>query len=143
MMREYAEEMLGMDEARTRRGAPIDYACESPFRELNTGRRRGSIRPYILDVWLDPVSWKAAIRIVCIFNSRTFDRIFSDMVAENTEGMFELPTLRRKATGPFEGWPMDEDTVQRYLADQSVSLIARTSIAKVWHHREELGLKIR
>src|SRR5262249_47713624 len=31
MMREYAEEFLNMDEVRQGRGAPIDYATQSPF----------------------------------------------------------------------------------------------------------------
>src|SRR5262249_46748273 len=61
MMREYAEELLGMEEARFRRGAPIDYNRELPFRELQAARRRGTIRPYVIDVRIDPLSWKCAI----------------------------------------------------------------------------------
>jgi hypothetical protein len=140
MMREYAEEFLGLEEARLRRGAPIDYDRESPFRELQRAYRRGSIRPYLLDVRLDPVSWKAGIRIVCVFNARTFDRIFADMVSRNTEGMLELPSLHRRSTGPFHGWPLNEDTVNRYLADPTVTHGARTCVAKAWAHREALGL---
>jgi hypothetical protein len=34
MMPEYAEELLNMDEVRHGRGAPIDCAVQSPFREL-------------------------------------------------------------------------------------------------------------
>jgi hypothetical protein len=140
MMREYAEELLGADEARLRRGAPIDYDRESPFRELQLGRRRGTIRPHLLDMWLDPVSWKAVIRVVCVFNARTFDRIFADMVSLNTEGMLELPSLHRRRTGPFQGWQLNAETVERYLADPSVALGARTCIARTWEHRRFLGL---
>lgn len=59
MMREYAEELLNMDEVRQGRGAPIDYAAQSPFRELQAARTGGLVRPYLLGIGLAPASWKA------------------------------------------------------------------------------------
>ncbi|GAA2211942.1 hypothetical protein GCM10009850_074030 [Nonomuraea monospora] len=140
MTREYAEELLGMEEARFRTGAPLDYAGESPFKELGQAYRRGAVRAYLLDVRLHPVSWKASLRIVCVFNARTFDRIFSGMVAKNAEGMLELPSPRRRATGSFQGWPLDEETVARCLADVTLVEGGRTCIARAWQHRHALGL---
>ena len=59
MMREYAEEILNMDEVRQGHGAPIDYAAQSPFRELQEARTGGLVRPYLLGIGLDAASWKA------------------------------------------------------------------------------------
>lgn len=141
MMREYAEELLGMEEVRFRRGAPIDYNRESPFRQLQAARRRGTVRPYVIDVRIDPLSWKCAIIAVCIFNYRTFDRMFSGMVSENMEGILELPSLYRKTPGPYRGWPLNEDTLPGYLSDDSINLAVRTCLALTWRHRAVLGLQ--
>ncbi|MGR6917059.1 hypothetical protein ACU635_22715 [[Actinomadura] parvosata] len=140
IMREYAEELLGIEEARFRSGAPLDYARESPFKELQLAYRRGAVRAHLLDVRLHPVSWKASLRVVCVFNSRTFDRIFAGMVSKNAEGMLELPSPRRRASGTFQGWPLDEETVARCLSDLTIVEGARTCIAQAWRHRDALGL---
>ncbi|GAA0575660.1 hypothetical protein [Actinomadura livida] len=140
IMREYAEEFLGKEEVRLRTGAPIAYDRESPFRELQRARRQGSIRLFLLSLHLDPVSWHAQIRVICIINARTFDRIFAEMVSRNTEGMLELPSLHRRSAGPFQGWPLNEETVARYASDPSVGHSTRTCITKVWEHRIALGL---
>jgi hypothetical protein len=59
MRREYAEEFLNIDKVRQGRGAPIDYAAQSPFRELQAARTAGVVRPYLLGIGLYPASWKA------------------------------------------------------------------------------------
>lgn len=59
MRREYAEEFLNIDKVRQGRGAPIDYAAQSPFRELQAARTAGLVRPYLLGIGLYPASWKA------------------------------------------------------------------------------------
>lgn len=124
VMREYAEEFLGLDEARVRRGAPIDYLQESPYREMNAELGAG-IRPFVVGMGIDPVNWKFHVYTVCVFESTVFDQIFSGMVAENSEGLFESPTRRRPDGSPLLGWPFDEPTVMQYLGvpDSASSLV--------------------
>ncbi|MCA1601658.1 MAG: hypothetical protein LC776_08450 [Acidobacteria bacterium] len=135
MMREYAEELLNIDEVRQGRGAPIDYAAESPFRELQAARTAGLVRPYLLGIGLDPASWKAVILTVCIFDALAFDDIFGNMVAVNREGVLEIPTLHRAAGAPLTGWDFTEKTVEDYLQDPSLSSHAKVVLGLAWRHR--------
>jgi hypothetical protein len=135
MMREYAEEFLNMDEVRQGRGAPIDYAAQSPFRELLAAKTGGLIRPYLLGIGLDPASWKAQILTICVFDALTFDGIFGNMAPENREGVFEIPTHHRTAPAPLTGWDFNEQTIQDYLKDPSLSSSAKAVLGLAWRHR--------
>lgn len=135
MMREYAEEFLNMDEVRQGRGAPIDYAAQSPFRELQAARTAGLVRPYLLGVGLYPTGWKAVILTVCVFDALVFDDIFGNMGTENREGMFEIPTHHRAAAAPLTGWDFAEQTVQGYLQDPDLNLSTKAVLGLAWRHR--------
>jgi hypothetical protein len=135
MMREYAEELLNMDEVRQGRGAPIDYTAQSPFRELQTARTGGLVWPYLLGIGLDPASWKAQILTVCVFDAPAFDDIFGNMATENREGVLEIPTFHRTAPAPLTGWDFTEQTVQGYLQDPSLSPSAKAVLGLAWRHR--------
>uniref|UniRef100_UPI003F499EC0 hypothetical protein n=1 Tax=Amycolatopsis sp. CA-096443 TaxID=3239919 RepID=UPI003F499EC0 len=135
MMREYAEELLNMDEVRQARGAPIDYAAQSPFRELQAARTSGAVRPYLLGIGLLPASWKAQIFTVCVFDAPAFDRIFADMATENREGVLEVPTHHRATLTPLTGWDFTEKTVQEYLRDRNLSPSAKLVLELAWRHR--------
>lgn len=141
IMREYAEEFLGMDEARLRLGAPIDHVHSSPFVELDGGKESGSIRVFVLSMGVDALNWKFNFHTVCVFEEETFDSIFAEMISRNEEGMFELPTLHRSRSTPFHGWPFDAETVQSYLsADPHIAASLQT-LALAWKHRQVLGLE--
>lgn len=135
MMREYAEEFLNLDEVRQGRGAPIDYAAQSPFRELQAARTAGLIRPYLLGIGLYPTSWKAEILTVCVFDAVAFDDIFRELAPENREGVLEIPTPRRTAPAPLTGWDFDQHTVQEYLHDPSLGPPTKAVLELVWRHR--------
>jgi len=135
MMREYAEEFLNMDEVRQGRGAPIDYAAQSPFRELQAAKTAGLVRPYLLGIGLYVAAWKATILTVCVFDASVFDDIFWNMATENREGLFEVPTHHRTAAAPLTGWDFTEQTVQDYLHDPALNLSAKTVLELAWRHR--------
>ncbi|RJQ66478.1 hypothetical protein D5S17_35215 [Pseudonocardiaceae bacterium YIM PH 21723] len=124
MMREYAEELLGFPEV-----ARPDYDRDEPFRALQEARRESSIRPYFLKIGLDPLTWKALIQIVCVFDHQVFDRIFAGMVSANEEGLLEPPAR------------LDEETVRRYLADPQFSAGATSTLALAWRFRAALGIE--
>jgi hypothetical protein len=137
IMREYAEEFLGLPEARFRQGAPLDYENSAPYSRLSAGRRAGSIRPYILSIAIDPLNWKVHIRAVCIFEGKEFDEIFAEMATVNDEGMLELPSLARSRSGAAQGWPFVRETVHSYSGDRIASVI---SLTQAWERRHLLGL---
>jgi hypothetical protein len=139
-MREFAEEFLGRPDVSGQRGALVDYERESPFRELQRARRKGSVRPYVLDIGFDPVNWKAGIRLVCVFEQDAYLEIFRGMRHEGPEGELEVPSLYRAGDEPLAGMPLDEETVRRYLGDPTITESARLCIGLTWEHRDKLGL---
>lgn len=139
MMREYAEEFLGLDEARTRVGAPIDYSNDAPFVQLNQAKRDGGLQVYVLGVGVDPLNWKFSIPLVCVIEAAVFDEIFADMMPVGAEGVLELPSRSRTQERTFEGWPLDQECVSRYLASRE-AVTALEPLLLTWEWRRELGL---
>jgi hypothetical protein len=139
VMREFAEEVLGRADLHER-GALVDYERESPFRELQRARDKGSVRPYVLDIGFDPVTWKAGIRLVWIFDEDAHREIFRGMQPEGTEGSVEASSLYRVGKEPLDGIPFTEETVRGYLKDPTITEAARLCIGLTWEHREKLGL---
>jgi hypothetical protein len=139
IMREFAEEVLGRADLHER-GALVDYEHESPFRELQQARDSGSVRPYILDIGFDPVTWKAGIRLVWIFDEDAHRKIFRGMHPESSEGSVEASSLHRVGKEPLKGMPLNEETVRGYLKDPTITEAARLCIGLTWEHREKLGL---
>jgi hypothetical protein len=142
IMREYAEEFLDIEEARVRTGTPISYNDEPPYSLLNRAYSSHRIKSYLLGVGLDPVTWKPTILTVCVFPARLFDELFAEMVSDNREGLLELPTRKRAATKPFEGWPFDREAVFAYANDLGVLPAARAGLMLAWRHRHALGISI-
>lgn len=140
VMREFAEEFFGRPDLNEQRAALVDYERESPFRELQRARERGRVRPYLLDIGFDPVSWKAGVRLVCVFEEDAYLDIFRGMLPETNEGGLELASLHRVGSEPLAGMPLDEETVGRYLKDPTITEAARLAIGLTWQHREKLGL---
>lgn len=140
IMREFSEEFFARKDLVEQRAALVDYERESPFRELQQARLRGWVRPYVLDVGFDPVSWKAGIRLVCVFDEDAYLDIFRGMQPRSDEGELELLSLHRIGNEPLEGMPLDAATVRRYLKDPTITEAARLCIGLTWEHREKLGL---
>jgi hypothetical protein len=82
VMREYSEKLLGNAE-HSRDG--VDYEGE-PFRSLHDGLRSGSIRALCFGIGLDALTLWAEILIAVVFEAATYDEIFSQMLATNSEG---------------------------------------------------------
>jgi hypothetical protein len=86
------------------------------------------------------VTWKAGIRLVCIFDEDTYLDIFRGMHAGTDEGRLEVSSLVRAGDEPLEGRPFDEETVRRYLKAPTLTAGARLCLGLTWEHRESLGL---
>ncbi|MGH3277593.1 MAG: hypothetical protein ACRDNW_00435 [Trebonia sp.] len=140
IMREFAEEFFGREDLTEQRAALVDYERESPFRELELARLSGWVRPYVLDIGFDPVSWKAGVRLVCIFDEDAYLDMFRGMLAGSDEGHLELSSLVRVGDEPLEGMPFDEETVRRYLKAPTITEAARLCLGLTWKYRTELGL---
>src|ERR1700730_3166606 len=112
IMREYAEEMLGVEDALGQGGRWIDYAAESPYRELNDAKANGLLKVKVLGLGIDPLPWKPELLTVCIIDAQSFDAIFAAMPKRNDEGI--ILTGNGK-----DGLPFDAATVARYCKDHN------------------------
>lgn len=133
IMREYAEEFLDVEEAYGRGGSPLDYANQSPFKELQAARQNGGLQIYVLGIGLDPLDWKPGLLTVCIFESGTFDQIFESMVPNGREGVIIVGPHKR-------GIPFTEESVHRYSENQNMINAGAACLKLAWLHRAELKL---
>ena len=133
VMREFAEEFLGAEEAQGRGGSWINYDEDSPYGELSRGRDAGRIRIKVLGFGIDPLPWKPELLTVCLIDADCFDAIFDNMLDSNDEGLL----LKGKSR---KGLPFDNATVTRYCNGRDISPNAKACLQLAWRHRSELGL---
>jgi hypothetical protein len=148
--REYAEEFCGVAEARDREAPPIDYQNDPRYAPIYRALRSSGVLVRYLGIGLYPLTWKPEVLIVCIFDDKTFDRLFRNLEAlDNAEGPLHLPpppaiprsrlkNLRKDRS--YGGWDFTEENV-RHWRDNSQTLPAgRACLGLAWRHRSELGL---
>ena len=139
IIREYAEEFLGIKEADGTGGCRIDYEEEPPYSELSEAYRQGSMKVFYLGTGLDPLSWKPEILTACVFDEDSFDAIFMSMVPDKidhgTGGYLLTGKARSSRPGlKYEGIPFKDEEISKY-ADPSRTLpagVACLSLAKRW-----------
>lgn len=147
VVREYAEEMLGVEDARGQDLAPIDYSSDRRYASLYSALTSGEASLYFLGIGLYPLTWKPEILLACVFDERAFDRLFKHMTPPG-EGGYCLPRVTKARSylfwqgrrSSYSGWPFVESTV-RDFRDHSTTLPAgRAALGVAWEHRRELGL---
>ncbi|WP_370947026.1 hypothetical protein AB5J62_05585 [Amycolatopsis sp. cg5] len=133
VMREYAEEFLDIEEAYGRGGRPLDYDNDWPYSELSRARESGDLRPYVLGIGLDVLTWKPELLLVCVIDSTVFDSIFAEMVTAGREGTIIV--------GPRgHGIAFDKANISSYIDSANTRGAAKACLALTWRHRVELGL---
>jgi hypothetical protein len=128
IMREYAEEYLGMPDAQGQGGRRIDYANASPFKDLSAARSDGRLHVFVLGVGLDPLTLKPELLTVAVFERACFDEIFPRPFSVTDEGII------------LEGIPFNEKAVHDYVKHSGVRSGAKACLKLTWAHRRELGL---
>ena len=86
IMREYAEEILLMEEYDGNSGVPFNYLAE-PFISLEDERAKNNIRPFYLGTGLDPITFQGEILTAVVFKEETFNKIFGKVKTKNNEGI--------------------------------------------------------
>jgi hypothetical protein len=135
IMREYAEEFLGMKEVIKQRGEALDYENDFPYKQLNEARRSGLIKVHVLGLGLDPLAWKPELLTVCVIEAPIFDLI----VAENMEG--DGPEGEIISGIGRRGIPFNEEMVNVYAGNLTTRRGACTCLRLAWEHRAALGLE--
>lgn len=85
IMREYAEELLCMDEYSGNSTIPINYNVK-PFTSLERERAANNIKAFYLGTGLDPITFQGEILTAVVFKEETFNKIFQNVCTENSEG---------------------------------------------------------
>lgn len=133
IMREFAEELLGIPEHDGNSGQPIDYAGSEPFRALGQARDAGRIRAYCLGVVVEPLTWWVEAQTVVVLDADVFDQVFHSIVAHNDEGYL----LATDPSHLAEGIPFTEDSMRR-LASEPLAPVAANLLQLAWKHRQAI-----
>ena len=128
IMREFAEELLGEEDAQGHGGKKIDYEGTEPYKSLTAALLAGSLSVKTLGLVLDPLTLKPELLTVAVFDGVVFDRIFRNMVSKTTEGTI-IPDI-----------VFGEAEVKDYTSNRAVRLGARALLHLAWTHRSELYL---
>lgn len=125
VMREYAEEFLGLEEYKGGKGFITNYDLESPFRELNEAVKAGKVTPWCLGLALNPLSWKPELLTVVVFENDIFQELFPSIGVDD-EGT---------KMGRF---PFDKKNVEDFLCSKKISPAGHAVLAKAWEMRASL-----
>jgi hypothetical protein len=118
MVREYAEEFLGMAEE-----YPAGFVQEEwPFhRAMTAAREEGRLRAYFLGLGVDPLTFALDLLTVVAVDDDLFGDLFAGLVPVNDEGAVSI--------APFDG------TVPRPMQPAGAA-----ALRLAWRHRAALGL---
>ena len=125
IMREYSEEYLGNPE-HDGGGPPINYAEEEPFRSLDRARADGGVTVYCLGLGIDALNYVGDLLTVAVFDDRTFDTVFREMVDRNDEG------------DVAEEFAFDKPTVRHLLRSVPMAPSGAACLRLAWQHRARL-----
>lgn len=131
VLREYAEEFLGMPEADGNSGSPIDYEGTEPYRSLNQARLEGRVRPYCFGIGLDPLTLAGEILSVVVIEAEVYDEVFSGLVGQNLEGS----VVRGVAGGARTGIPFTAANLRRLRENEHLAPAALACLDLTWKHR--------
>ncbi|MEN0015048.1 MAG: hypothetical protein AAGC46_16895 [Solirubrobacteraceae bacterium] len=135
IMRELAEELLGVWDADSRALAPDAYETEEPLRSLEAARRGGTVRPWLVGLGLDPLSLWLELLAVLVIDAETFDTLVGEPPRENGEGTV---LGRTRPDGSHGGHPFTAAGLDEALADPALAPAADGLLRLAARHRETL-----
>jgi hypothetical protein len=127
MLREFSEELLGTSEDYGP-GAPVDYARWPFARQMNDARAAGAVRPWLLGLGVDPLTFATDVLTVVTFDAPVFDRIFGALVSENAEGTVIF--------GAGRDLEFTRETIERLTSRERLQVAGAALLRLAWRHRE-------
>lgn len=126
IQREYAEELLGLDEF-DGSGHPIHYDELEPFVTMDQAVGDGRIRVCCLGVTLDALTLAGDILTVAVIDPELYDSLFGNAVDSNSEGSV-----------PAKAVPFEADTLAWLRESGRLSPGAAAALHLAWTHRRTL-----
>jgi hypothetical protein len=126
MLREYAEELLGVSEDHDSERGPIDYPAWPFARRMTAARDAGLIRAWCVGLGVDPLTFATDLLTVAAFDAPVYDELFGGLVEDNAEGTVI-------AARPFQ-----PAVVTSLLADYPVQAAGAALLALAIRHADVL-----
>jgi hypothetical protein len=126
LLREYAEELLGAPEDYDTTTGPFDYDTWPFGAQMNTAVDAGHVRPYLLGLGVDPLTFATDLLAAVVIDADTYDELFADAVALNAEGSV-LPAVSFTSA-----------EVDRYAGHEPTQAAGAALLRLAWHHRRIL-----
>jgi hypothetical protein len=126
LLREYAEELLGVSEEYGSEDAPIDYGSWPLARAMTDGLRSGEIRAYCLGLGTDPLTYAMDLLAVVVIDAPLYDELFGALVSDNAEGRVISPR------------PFDQPSVKELLTQAPLQAAASALLTLAHTHRDVL-----
>lgn len=126
MLREYAEELLGVDEDHGSETAPIDYDRWPFAQRMAAARGDGLIRAFCLGLGADPLTFAVDLLVVVVIDALVYDDLFGGAVAGNAEGSVLAPRA------------FDPETVADLTAHHPVQAAGEALLKLAVTHRDAL-----
>jgi len=104
-------------------------------------RKEGRLQIYVLGIGFDPLDWKPGLFTICVFESKTFDRIFAKLLDQRE------PEVKGGREGVVlvgadgHGIPFTQQNVDLYAGDPNTVNAGVSCLRLAWRHRAALGLK--
>jgi len=126
MVREYAEELLGVPEDHDSERGPIDYAAWPFAGRMTACREAGLIRTWCVGLGVDPLTFATDLLTVAAFDAPVYDELFGDLVGVNAEGTV------------IAARPFDPTTVAALIADYPLQAAGAALLALAIEHADAL-----
>jgi hypothetical protein len=126
MVREYAEELLGVPEDHDSERGPIDYAAWPFARRMTSCLEEGLVRAWCVGLGVDPLTFATDLLTVAAFDAPVYDELFGDLVEENAEGTV------------IAARPLDPATVAALITDYPVQAAGAALLALAIRHADVL-----
>lgn len=132
--REFAEELLGAEDAGGHSGGKISFD-EPPFDTLAGLKRDGFFEVWLLGMGLDPLSLWPDILTVAVINGKHFQASFPNLVEVTKEGR----TIgARSVGGQTKGFEFRSGVIDQICDDPMTAPAAGACLRLAWKHRETL-----
>jgi hypothetical protein len=138
LCREYAEEFLGVEEARGESGLALSYEYDEPFAAINAAYAQGDLRVVVCGMGLDPLTFCPELVTLSYMEDAVFDQIFAELVIRNEEGYIQGSRTRE---GRVRGFALERETVQDLLESERLSPAAYAAISVASRYRDELAAR--
>jgi hypothetical protein len=135
IMREMAEELLGIPEASGKTGDSLSYERMEPYASLEKARDRGLLSVWCFGLGVDPLTLTLEFLTAVVIDETVFKKVFAGLVSTNEEGI----VIRRDGSGKnASGIDFSAESIQAYTSSHNLMPSGGACLELAWKHRASL-----